>query len=563
MVKPIGIENFEDWKIGEKFYFFDVKCNEILMNIDSKKAQVFLKGIILNNEENSNIRKKALENFINLVLLQKIKKRFALNLLLDEWIKIEDEFLEVIRLKKLLLFYEDESEEIEELYLSLINHKDIEIKCESLFQLGIANFLKANVHQDKDEHLKNLKMSLYYLEEASHCGENRVDAKFFSNIVTILIDIIQDSYGGFQQNINKIAKLLWEQRIFSFKESVSSLQIGFYRTLNSFGKIRIMDPTGWLDFRREFNNLCYYFYQIKNQEVYNEIFESSMLKNVSDNLIRRSIEPLFSINFRAEICKIEKLLTEVDGFSEEYELLVYLKKLANDSHVKEQAERNMIYNKVINAFPNIEKSRIDNEFKKIKDVNNTQDIISLFELFSEYSYDNLLDTIISACINLQGNRIYRDKTENERNTFLVSCLDMAGFFNKDQTLWGKSKEGKSSGEIDIFIKQKKGQPFSIIEALNLDSLKKDYLELHLKKIFGYDTIGLKYNFIVVYSTSKNFSEFWNRYIAHIKKYKYPHSLKEYQEVSGYDYTNIRIGKTTHIRNDKEVNLYHIVIDLSL
>ncbi|MDA2480181.1 hypothetical protein ACS2TZ_27140 [Bacillus cereus group sp. Bce025] len=563
MVKPMEIENFEHWTIKEKFYFFDVKSNEILMNIDSKKVQQFLKGIILNSEENSNIRKKALENFINLVLLQKIKKRFALNLLLDEWIKTEDEFLEIIRLKKLLLFYEDESEEIEDLYLSLIDHKVIEIKCESLFQLGMASFLKANVLKDKDEYMESLKSSLYYLEEASNCVENRVDAKFFSTIVTMLIDIIQGSDGSFRQNINKIAKLLWEQRVFSFKDSVSSLQVGLYRTLNSFGEIRIVDPTGWLDYRREFNNLCYYFYQIKNQEVYNEILESSMLKNVSENLIRRSIEPLFSINFSAEICKIEKRLNEVDDSSEEHEFLVYLKNLVNDSEVKERAERNMIYNKIINTFPNIEKSRIDNEFKKIKDVHNAQDIIHLFELFSEYSYDNLLDTIISACINLQGNRIYRDKTENERNTFLVSCLDMAGFFNKDQTLWGKSKEGKTSGEIDIFIKKKNGQPFSIIEALNLDSLKKDYLELHLEKIFGYDTSGLKYNFIVVYSTSKRFSEFWNRYVAHIKEYKYPHSLKEYQEVSGYDYTNIRVGKTVHIRNDKEIYLYHIVIDLSL
>ncbi|PFV34819.1 hypothetical protein COL01_10755 [Bacillus thuringiensis] len=561
MGKPMEIENFEHWTIIEKFYFFDVKSSEILMNIDSKKVQKFLKGIILNSEENSNIRKKALENFVNLVLLQKIKKRFALNLLLDDWVKTEDEFLEIIRLKKLLLFYEDESEEIEDLYLSLIGHKVTEIKCESLFQLGVASFLKANVLKDKNEYMMSLKSSLYYLEKASNCVENRVDAKFFSTIVTMLIDIIQGSDGSFQQNINKIAKLLWEQRVFSFKDSISSLEVGLYRTLNSFGEIRIVDPTGWLDYRREFNNLCYYFYQIKNQEVYNEILKSSILKNVSDNLIRRSIEPLFSINFSAEICKIEKLLTKVDNSSEEYEFLVYLKNLVNDSEVKERAERNMIYNKIINTFPNIEKSRIDNEFKKIKDVHNTQGIIHLFELFSEYSYDNLLDTIISACINLQGNRIYRDKTENERNTFLVSCLDMAGFFNKDQTLWGKSREGKTSGEIDIFIKQKNGQPFSIIEALNLDSLKKDYLELHLEKIFGYDTIGLKYNFIVVYSTSKRFSEFWNRYVAHIKKYKYPHSLKEYQEVSGYDYTNIRIGETTHIRNDKEVHLYHIVIDL--
>ncbi|MEH6944132.1 hypothetical protein, partial [Bacillus sp. JJ722] len=174
----------------------------------------------------------------------------------------------------------------------------------------------------------------------------------------------------------------------------------------------------------------------------------------------------------------------------------------------------------------------------------------------------LLDCIISSCINMQGNQIYRGASENERNTFLSSLLNMAGYTNKDQTLWGKSRAGKTSGEIDIFINKKSGEPFAIIEALNLDSLKKDYLDLHLDKIFGYDTTGLKCNYILVYSTSKNFVEFCQRYISYIQKYSYPYDFINFEEVEGYDYTNLRVCKTNHLRNSKEVFLYHIIIDLS-
>lgn len=65
--------------------------------------------------------------------------------------------------------------------------------------------------------------------------------------------------------------------------------------------------------------------------------------------------------------------------------------------------------------------------------------------------------------------MFKNASENERNTFITSLLETAGYYAKEQTLWGESHEGKASGEIDIFIKNKDSEPLSIIEALNLDS----------------------------------------------------------------------------------------------
>ncbi|MBW3496194.1 hypothetical protein [Bacillus sp. FDAARGOS_1420] len=563
MKECIEIENFQNMKIHEKIYFFDIKSPDILINFDGKKVQQFLKNIILDSGENLYIRKKALENFINLVMIKKIKKRSALGILIDEWEFTGDDFLEITRLKKLFLFYEDETEEIEEIYIVLKEHEKNEIKSESLFQLGCIYFLKANAIKDKEAYVKCLKSSLEYFQKSNNCIENRIDAEFFCTVIKLLLDIIQHRESEFQLSFKKMAKLLWQQKLFSFESQVAPLQVGLFRTLNAFRKISMVEPSSWLDYRKEFNQLCYYFYEIKNQEVCMELMESSLLKNMKGNLMRRTIEPLFSLNFKAEICKIEKLLNEADKESEMHKFLSYLKQLISKTEVKENAEKDIIFSKIINAFPNIDNSRIKKEFQKITGDINTHKILNLLELFSEYSYDKLIDVIINACINLQGNQLYRDKTENERNTFLATCLDMAGFYNKDQTLWSKSNEGKTSGEIDIFVKKKNGLPFSIIEALNLDSLKKDYLELHLRKIFGYDTTGLKYNFIIVYSSSKNFSGLWKRYVDHIKKYKYPYAKIDYKEVEEYVYANIKVGKTVHLRNNQEIYLVHIMVDLSL
>ncbi|SFD60898.1 hypothetical protein [Bacillus sp. UNCCL81] len=561
MSYSVDLQKFKTLPLKDKYYFFENKGIEELINLDSKLLQQFFKKIIQDNDENEYIRKKALEKFINFVMINKIKKRFALNLLVDEWDSSEECFLELTRLRKLFLFYDEDSDEIEQIYLKLSEHDESEIQSECFFQLGLVNFLKANEVEDQKEYICSLKLSIKYFEDASSCIENRTDADFFILVVSMLLAIIQKQEGNNENYLKQIAQLLWQQKIFSTTNEVSHFQVGLYRTLYSFNKIRLSEPSDWLDYKKEFNNLCYYFYEIKNQEVYNELVEGSLLKNVSGNLIRRSIEPIFSINFNAEIIKIDKFLDEVKDDQIMVEFLLYIKKLACDNKVNEEAEANLLLSKIINTFPMADKTRIEKEFEKLKGKTSTQKMLALYDLLSEYTYEKLLDTILYACINLQGNHIYRDKTENERNTFIVSCLDMAGISNKDQTLWGKSNEGKTSGEVDIFVKQKDGRPFSIIEALNLNSLKKTYLNLHLDKIFKYDTMGLKCNFILIYSTSNNFGEFWNRYVEYIKKYDFRLKSIGYQELIGYEYANIKVGKTVHIRNGIEVYLFHIMIDM--
>lgn len=553
----MDLNKYHTWSIMDKFYFFDNNCIDKLIKQEIKITQKFLIEVILNPSENLNIRKKALEIFMNLVSQQKIKKRIALNLLLDDWTETGDVFLETARLKNLLLFYDDESEEIEELFQNIVEHDDYEIKSESLYCLGLVYLFKANIMMNNDEYIKCLTTSLEYLESSINCIDNRVDIEFFILTVSNLINILKGKEADFEKNLSRSAQLLWQQHLFALDSVASPLQVGLYRTLCAFKTIKITKPEDWLDYRKEFNNLCYYFYEIKNQQIKNSLF-----KNISENLINRSIEPLFSLNFNAEICKINKRINEVDVNSKEYNFLIYLKGIATNSKLNENASSDLIVKRLKDTFPHIEKTRIENEVKKISEVHNTHSIMHLFEVFSDYSYENLLDVVVSSCINLQGNQMYRNASENDRNTFIGSLLEMAGFYNKDQTLWGRSRAGKTSGEIDLFVKKKNSDPFSIIEALNLNSLNKSYLGFHIDKLFKYDTTGLKYNFILVYSSSKNFFEFWNRYVKYIQQHPYPYSLLDYEEIKGYDYTNIRVSKTKHLRNGKEVYLYHIMVDLS-
>jgi len=173
------------------------------------------------------------------------------------------------------------------------------------------------------------------------------------------------------------------------------------------------------------------------------------------------------------------------------------------------------------------------------------------------------DQLILACIKLQGNRIYWGKySEDDRNTFIANMLEAGGYHVKDQTRWSKSAAGKAAGEIDIFVQDNNAFPFTIIEALNLDSLRADYLVLHIDKLFNYDANGFENNFILVYSNAGNFLNFWNGYYSFIQKHAYTHSFLNAEEITAYNYSDLKIAKLTHHRNGKQVNVFHLVLDLN-
>jgi len=174
----------------------------------------------------------------------------------------------------------------------------------------------------------------------------------------------------------------------------------------------------------------------------------------------------------------------------------------------------------------------------------------------------LLRDLFLACIKLQKNFHYKNVTEDERNDYIRDLLETNGYQVKDQTRQGTSNSGISSGEVDILI-QKHGFPSAIIEALNLSSLDKNYLDTHIDKIYKYDTLGNGCNFIVSYVKVRDFGSFLDKYTNHIKQHKYPYELIGIDESigEGYKYTDIRLLMTKHNRNGKDTILYHICVKI--
>ena len=176
------------------------------------------------------------------------------------------------------------------------------------------------------------------------------------------------------------------------------------------------------------------------------------------------------------------------------------------------------------------------------------------------SQDAFIKNIVRVCLNLQARKYFCNASEDERNDYIGDMLGAIGYAVKDQTRRGSSSTGKASGEVDIFI-SKDGLPFTIVEAMNLDSVDTSYINKHLDKIFLYDTAGNKFNVCVSYVKIANFDSFWKKYSTHVSSYKYLMPLLEtnmnmYDE---YSYSEIRMMKTAHNRSGREVSLYHICV----
>ncbi len=176
--------------------------------------------------------------------------------------------------------------------------------------------------------------------------------------------------------------------------------------------------------------------------------------------------------------------------------------------------------------------------------------------------NNLYTDILAACFTMQENKLFWDEDENTRTRQILDLLS-SNYFTKDQATYGKSETGKKQGSVDgVIIDKTKTEYF--IEAFNLNSINKEIIERHINKLeSNYDSKGLLNKFIIVYCNvpDNTFDKLYTNYLAFINsnlKYKYEKIGIIEKETK---YTNIKVLKSLHQRESREVALYHILLKM--
>jgi hypothetical protein len=548
--------------LSQKFEAFDSGLPALLNEWKADEIYQLLEGIVLNTLENANLRKRALAALTDYAMLRKIKVRRALHVLIDAWPAVADIFLELQRLKDLYLFYSEEKTEIESIFLSYAKADEAEISAEANYRLGLIKLqqaLEETVHEDR---IVLLEQSYSCLAVANREVENRGDALFIKTVVTILRNALVNNWHEVNGDWQKLGNLLFEMQAKSFSFRQNVLFLALYRCIGEMQLLRSKNASTWLDFREELTKIYYHFSELQNQKIKDRLAESDVAAVFVDLVSTSFVEPYFTISLGAHLARVDARLLELEDRSPESQFLQQVRDLILVDPDKKKDPAETLKESLQRALPYRDASAIASTLKKVTDETDLDQIVNAYFELAKPDLNNLLNALVQACLRLQGNRLYRgDFSEDDRNTYIADMLIAGQYRVKDQPRWSKSAAGKSAGEIDIYVEDNKGLPYAIIEALNLDSLKSDYLILHIDKLFNYDTAGHPANFILVYCTAVRFAEFWSKYCNFIKAHAYKYPFQCFEEITDYKYANIKLCRTDHLREGQQVALYHIVLDM--
>jgi Leucine-rich repeat (LRR) protein len=186
----------------------------------------------------------------------------------------------------------------------------------------------------------------------------------------------------------------------------------------------------------------------------------------------------------------------------------------------------------------------------------------------KFDPEKLLVDLYKKMIRL-SERKYSIKKEDDHNDNIADFLRDKGYMVTDQTRSGISK--KDSGVVDFIIRDKEGTPLSILEALRVKSsgMKNKLISDHVIRILRkYDTVGHPVAFLIIYAESQNFIRLWKNYITYLENLNNNEEYKDadcpvmsINESTISDKADIKIGVSKHKREEKEVTLYHLFVNM--
>lgn len=543
--------------LKEKIYFWDIIFIQEAKNLDTESMLQFLKDVILDNNEALYCKMRALKEMISWTFLNKIKQRKTISFLLDEMTNSNEELLECNRLKYLALFYQREKQDVKDTLLKKCNDKNTLVKAEAKYQLGLIMFYDSNDMHDKREFLNSIIEAQQIFNEAALIEENRIDAELLSLICSYINSSFSFDLESSKETYQQINELIFEGILLQIDDQLFPFYLNIGQNISRVQQVINKNPHTWIDYKKEFNKLCLDFYALSNFSYKNNDLYMALTDRMNERLKKEVIEPVFKYNYKATLSKIEVILSENDISDQTTSFLKYLEGILLSEDIKE-VDYNQEWLK--ENFPMLTEDDWDSFNGSLGQSNVSGAIYNLLSAMQRLTPAKVLDDIVQSCIKLQANSMYKDCIEDVRNDYIRDILSSQKYQLRDQTRQGTSREGKASGEIDILILDN-NMPYSLFEALNLDSLNTSYLKAHIDKIFKYDTLGYEYNFLVSYVKIKDFSSFWSKYIDYIKKYKYPYPLDSFEENvdDKYYYPNLKVASTTLLRNGVKTILYHICV----
>ncbi|REG90582.1 hypothetical protein C8N25_10680 [Algoriphagus antarcticus] len=435
-----SLQKYISKSVPERIEFFSGNFFPEIQGIPTQQLNGFLAGIISDQTENTYVKGLALDRLMDLVFLDTINSRQALNMLIDNW-SDDNLFLNVKRIKSLYFLCEHSGKEIEDIFTNYLSNDEAELTAEASFHLGLMNMQKGLLSLDQASSIYSLEKSNTNFMSASKMIENRVDASIFSKIISLTIDILKNVTDSLANGLKEIGVLFFKMEAFSFNFKDGPFYVGFYRVLQGLVNISGQNPKTWLDYRVELSNLFYQFSLVQNQEIKNRLQVSRLSGDFLTKLNNAFFDPFFTLNFSADKSRISARLIELNQLSPEADFLKKLLTLSSED-VKKKADDQSLKSELVKLFSPVSEDTVDSLLLQFTDLDEQAKLFKVFEILSKPSAVQMDDVIIRCCLMLQSMRAYYGNySEDDRNTLIANLLETAGYLLKDQTRRSKTQTG--------------------------------------------------------------------------------------------------------------------------
>lgn len=246
---------------------------------------------------------------------------------------------------------------------------------------------------------------------------------------------------------------------------------------------------------------------------------------------------------------------------DDFDCMEQIKVLKEHEYYLERAkEVSALQNRLYDQFLKLEDAIIE---KLETNAISCQPTLSMATMLLEdnWTEETMSMNIFKALLKVQGNKTFFGKKEDELNDCVRDILSMV-YEMKDQTRQGTSPSGKDAGEVDLQI-CRDGLPIAMIEGLKVNSVDRNYIQIHLDKVLTcYDPFGCPYTYVIIYATAKKFADFWVNCLNYIREdYSFPYAVKEEIQELNHIYASSRHAKIVLLRDDRELVVHFYALSV--
>lgn len=195
------------------------------------------------------------------------------------------------------------------------------------------------------------------------------------------------------------------------------------------------------------------------------------------------------------------------------------------------------------------------------------DILGEYDQFAQENKNRLLSAVAQVCMTVQAEPQLWKTSEETKRLYIRDSFESMGYRVHDQSLWGASRRGMRTGEIDLIIYKEDNQPWAACEMLSIKG-KSDIRKWneHLSRMLTHHlSRDLPMQFLISFAEcdQREYHSMWSVYNDHMRRYNPRHGrpMGEYQHILPLpelpEY--LRVAQLTYDIGGTAVTVYHYFV----